>query len=154
MFQLKQLPCCLLSLPFLVTGAFAQGGKGGAPAGPLIAEVYTVKKEPFTQTISTVGTLKANETVTLVSELSRRLVKIHVEEGSTVAAGDLLFKLDDTDLVAELGEIDARLKLADTNKKRVDNLLPSKAISQQEFDISTAELSILEAQRATQAVQV
>lgn len=143
-----------LALPFLATSAFAQDGKGGAGGAPLVAEVYVVKKEPFTQTLSTVGTLKANESVTLVSELSRRLVKIHVEEGSTVAAGDLLFKLDDSDLVAELGEIDARLKLADTNKKRVDNLLPSKAISQQEFDISTAELSILEAQRATQAVQV
>lgn len=154
MFLLRIIPIRLLALPFLVTGAFAQGGKGKPPATPLVAEVYTVKKEPFTQTLSTVGTLRANESVTLVSELSRRLVKVHVEEGSTVAAGDLLFKLDDSDLVAELGEIEARLKLADTNKKRVDNLLPSKAISQQEFDISTAELNILEAQRNTQAVQI
>ena len=154
MLLLRKFPVCFLMLPVLATQSLAQGGKGGGPTAPLLAEVYTVKQEPFTQTLSTVGTLKANETVTLVSELSRRLVKIHVEEGSTVAAGDLLFKLDDSDLVAELGEIDARLKLADTNKKRVDNLLPSKAISQQEFDISTAELSILEAQRATQAVQV
>ena len=68
-----------------------------------------VKNVPFAQTLSTVGTLRANESVTLVSELSRRLVKVHVKEGSEVAAGDLLFKLDDSDLVAELGEIDARL---------------------------------------------
>lgn len=154
MFLLKKLPSRLLALPFLVTAAFAQGGKGGAPAGSLIAEVYTVKNEPFTQTLSTVGTLRANESVILVSELSRRLVKIHVEEGSAVAAGDLLFKLDDSDLIAELGEVEARLKLADTNKRRVDNLLPSKAISQQEFDISTADLNILEAQRNTQAVLI
>lgn len=154
MVLLRKLSTRLLILPVMATGALAQGGKGGGPAAPLVAEVHTVKQEPFTQTLSTVGTLKANETVTLVSELSRRLVKIHVEEGSTVAAGDLLFKLDDSDLVAELGEIDARLKLADTNKRRVDNLLPSKAISQQEYDISTADLNVLEAQRATQAVQI
>lgn len=140
-----------LALPFLVAGAFAQSGPKG---GPLVAEVYTVKNAPFAQTLATVGTLRANESVTLVSELSRRLVKIQVQEGSEVAAGDLLFKLDDSDLVAQLGEIDARLKLADTNKKRVDNLLPSKAISQQEFDSSTAALNILEAQRNTQAVQI
>lgn len=141
----------LLPLPLLAGVAHAQGRP---PAGPLVAEVHVVSQVPFEQTISTVGTLRANESVTLVSELSRRLVKVHVQEGSEVAAGDLLFKLDDSDLVAEMGEIEARLKLADSNKERVDRLLPSKAISRQEFDISTVALSILEAERATQAVQI
>ncbi len=144
-----------LTLPFLVVAASAQSGpKGGAPTGPLSAEVHTVKRVPFAQTLSTVGTLRANESVTLVPELSRRLVKIHVQEGTEVAAGDLLFKLDDSDLVAELGEIEARMKLASINKKRVDTLLPRKAISQQEFDISTNAVNLLEAQKITQAVQV
>ncbi|MEO5912669.1 MAG: efflux RND transporter periplasmic adaptor subunit [Luteolibacter sp.] len=143
-----------LVAPLLVASAFAQAPKGKVPSGPLPAELYTVKAEPFEQTIATVGTLRANESVTLVSELSRRLMKIEVKEGSDVAAGDLLFKLDDSDLLAELGEIDARLKLAMTNKQRVDNLLPRKAISQQEFDSSTAELSVLQAQRNTQAVLI
>ncbi len=148
---LPKVPPSLIVLPFLVTGAFAQKGPN---SGPLVAEIFTVKSAPFAQTLSTVGTLRANEAVTLVSELSRRLVKVHVREGSEVAAGDLLFKLDDSDLVAELGELDARLKLADTNKQRVDSLLPSRAISRQEFDISTAELKIFEAQRDTQAVMI
>jgi membrane fusion protein (multidrug efflux system) len=142
----------LLALPVLATGALAQGGpKSG---GPIKAEVHIVKSAPFARTLSTVGTLRANESVTLVSELSRRLVKIHVQEGSEVAAGDLLFKLDDSDLVAELGEVESRMKLAGINKNRVDNLLPRKAISQQEFDISTSALTLLEAQRNTQAVQI
>ncbi|MES2657359.1 MAG: efflux RND transporter periplasmic adaptor subunit [Verrucomicrobiota bacterium] len=143
-----------LAAPLLVATALAQGPKGKTPEGPLPAELYTVKPESFEQTLSTVGTLRANESVTLVSELSRRLVRIEVKEGSEVAKDDLLFKLDDSDLLAELGEIEARLKLAATNKQRVDNLLPRKAISQQEFDITTAELAALEAQRNTQAVQI
>ena len=98
--------------------------------------------------------MRANESVTLVSELSRLLVKIHVEEGSEVAAGELLFKLDDSDLAAELAEIDARLELATINKQRAENLLPTKAISQQDFDLASAELTILHAQRNTQAVQI
>ena len=138
-------------LPLLATLAWAQSGPKTLP---LVAEVYVVKSVPFAQTLSTVGTLRANEAVTLVSELSRRLVKIEVQEGSAVTAGDLLFKLDDSDLIAELGEIDARLKLAETNKKRVENLLPSKAISLQEFDSSAAALNILQAQRHTQSVQI
>lgn len=150
MISSRTLPI-LLALELLAAGASAQS----APkAGPLMAEVYLVKSVPFAQTLSTVGTLRANESVTLVSELSRRLVKIHVQEGSEVAAGDLLFKLDDSDLVAELGEIEARLKLAETNKRRVENLLPSKAVSLQELDNSGAALDILQAQRNTQAVQI
>ncbi|HEX7260606.1 MAG TPA: efflux RND transporter periplasmic adaptor subunit, partial [Luteolibacter sp.] len=141
----------LFIAPMLVAGVLAQNGP---KATPLVAEVHIVKSTPFAQTISTVGTLRANESVTLVPELTRRLMKIHVEEGTDVAAGDLLFKLDDSDLVAELAETKARLNLAGTNKKRVDNLLPSKAISQQEFDISTAELHILEARQNTQAVGI
>lgn len=143
----------LLGLLLLPTAAFAQG-RAKAPVGPLKAELHTVKVEPFAQTITTVGTLRANESVVLVSELSRRLVKIVVKEGSEVAKDDLLFKLDDSDLLAELGEIEARLRLASTNKERVNTLLPRKAISQQEFDITTAEVDILGARRNTQAVEI
>lgn len=145
---------CLV-LPLLVAGAMAQNGpQTNRSTTPLSAEVHVVKSTPCAQTLSTVGTLRANESVTLVSELSRRLVKIMVKEGTEVAAGDVLFKLDDSDLVAELGETDASMKLANINKKRVDSLLPRKAISQQEFDISTSALILLEAQRNTKAVQI
>jgi membrane fusion protein (multidrug efflux system) len=156
MIALSALPSrCFLALPLVLASALAQGGsQAGSPAPPLRAELFGVKSTPFAQTLSTVGTLRANEAVTLVSELSRRLVNIHVQEGSEVAAGALLFKLDDSDLVAELAELDVRLKLAGANKKRVDSLASRSAISQQEIDVSTSELFLLEAQRNTKAVQV
>ena len=138
-------------LPLFVAIAAAQSGP---KAAPLVAEIYVVERAPFAQKLTTVGTLRANESVALVAELSRRLVKIHVKEGSEVATDELLFKLDDSDLVAELGEIDARMKLAVTNKKRVEDLLPSKAVSVQELDNSVAALNVLQAQRATQSVQI
>lgn len=142
----------LLALPFLVTGAFAQSGPKNA--GPLKAEIHIVKSAPFAQSLSTVGTLRANESVTLVSELSRLLVKIHVQEGSEVKTGELLFKLDDSDLQAELGQIDARLELAEINKARAENLLPKKAISQQEYDAAFSAYNLLLAQKHTQQVQI
>ena len=140
-----------LALPLLATGAFAQTGKN---AGPLKAEVYIAKNAPFAQTVSTVGTLRANESVAIASELSRRLVKIQFQEGTDVAAGTALFKLDDSDLVAELAEIDARIALAKTTKTRAENLLPSESISQQEYDSTSAQLAILEAQKNTKATEI
>jgi membrane fusion protein (multidrug efflux system) len=148
-------PCKFLHflfLPLLVAGAFAQSGpKSG---GPLQAEVHIVKSAPFAQTLSTVGTLRANESVTLVSELSRLLIKIHVQEGSEVKAGDLLFKLDDSDLQAELRQLDARLELAETIKQRAENLMPKNAMSRQEYDAAISAYNLLMAQKHTQQVQI
>lgn len=151
-FHLARLTLCFLAPTFLVSGALGQSvTKTNAP---LKAEVYHVKSTPFPRTLSTVGTLRANESVTLVSELSRRLMKIHVREGSEVAAGELLFKLDESDLIAELHELEARMKLADLNQGRAQDLLPRKAISQQEYDSSSSALSLLKAQKITQEVQI
>lgn len=136
-------------LPILISGAFAQR-ESRKPSTPLEAEIHTVQRSTIQRTVPTVGTLRANESVTLVSELSRRLAKIHFAEGAEVAAGELLFKLDDHDLVAELGEIKARLNLAVINKNRAENLLPNRAISQQEYDTVTGELLVLEARKVTQ----
>lgn len=145
-------PHFFLILPMLVADLFAQGGS--KPAAPLKAELHVVRNEPFAQTVSTVGTLRANESVTLVSELSRLLTKIHVEEGSEVKAGDLLFKLDDSDLQAELKQVDAQLQLAEVNKRRAENLAPRKAMSQQEYDAAISTYNLLLARRNTQEVQI
>lgn len=143
-----------LAAPFLVGAALAQGPKGKGNTGPLLAEIYQVTAAPFARTVSTVGTLRANEAVVLVPELSKRLAEIVVQEGSEVAKGDLLFKLDDSDLQATMREIEEKLNLATANKDRVATLLPKKAISRQEYDISTSGLAVLEAQRNTQAVAI
>ena len=88
-----------------------------------------------------------------MSELTKRLAKIEVQEGDQVAKGDVLFVLDDSDIAAELAEIDARLKLAEANKSRTDSLLPQKAISRQAYDLATAEFDIFKAQKDTKQVE-
>ena len=124
------------------------------PASPVRAEFFTVKASAFEEKIETVGSLRANESVTLMAESPRRLVKILCEEGLSVKAGDLLFQLDDAELQTELQEIESRLVLALANKQRADGLLPSKAISQQEADVAAAEWRLLEAQKQTKLVQI
>jgi len=119
-------------------------------SAPLRAKVYVVEPAAVTATVQTVGTLAANESIDLVSELSRRLVEVHVVEGSEVEAGALLFKLDDADLRAELSELEVRRRLAARTEERQRTLLgyDKKALSQQAFDQAVAELQIVEAQIA------
>jgi membrane fusion protein (multidrug efflux system) len=116
----------------------------------LAAEAYEVRPRAVRDTVRTVGTLLANESVTVVAELSRRLVGVHVAEGTQVEAGDLLFKLDDADLRAQLGELEVRRRLASRTAERQRALLAfdKKALSQQAFDQAEAELAQIEAQIA------
>ena len=127
---------------------------GGAPAPSgqevLRAEAYVVAPTPVRETVRTIGTLAANESVSVVSELSRRLVAVHVAEGTEVEAGTLLFKLDDADLQAQLAELEARRRMAERTEGRQEALLAydRKALSQQAFDQAQADLQAVEAQMA------
>lgn len=125
------------------------------PAMPAVqVEVHTAQTVPFAETIKTVGTLRANEAVTIVAESPLRLKEIAFEEGAQVAAGTLLFQLDDAELQSELKEIEARLALALANKKRTEELLPTKAVSQFDADLAAAEWQGLEAQKQKKLVQI
>jgi membrane fusion protein (multidrug efflux system) len=113
-----------------------------AEAAPLQAEVHTVAVQPVSETLRTVGTLLANESVTVVSELSRRLVSVDVAEGSEVKKGARLFQLDDADLRARLAELEVRQRLAARTLERQRALLEyeKKALSQQAFDQAATDL--------------
>ena len=146
-FTLAACSLLLLPVPLLAQGK-------GSAAGPVAAEVYVVKATPMAMTVNTVGTLRANEAVDIVPELTKRLVRIQVEEGAQVAKDEVLFLLDDADLNAEIVEIEARLKLAQANEARTGNLLPQKAISRQEYDLAKSELDVFKAQKATKEVEL
>jgi len=116
----------------------------------LRADAYVVTPAPVRETVRTIGTLAAKESVSVVSELSRRLVAVHVAEGTEVEAGALLFKLDDADLQAQLAELEARRRMAARTEERQEALLAydRKALSQQAFDQAQADLQAIEAQIA------
>lgn len=122
-----------------------------APAEEALrAEAYVVVPAAVRDTVRTVGTLVANESVNVTAELSRRLVTVHVNEGTDVEAGALLFKLDDADLRAQLAELEVRHRLAARTAERQRALLAfdKKALSQQAFDQADAELQTVQAQIA------
>ena len=81
--------------------AKAQGRPGAltaAPkAAPLMAEGYVVDLQTVRETVPSLGTLRANESVTIVAESSRRVVGVHfglVDEAVVVAVGLLEMFLD------------------------------------------------------------
>ncbi|MGN0162135.1 MAG: efflux RND transporter periplasmic adaptor subunit [Candidatus Ornithomonoglobus sp.] len=59
--------------------------------------VYEAGTEYIEDSVKYTGELKTTETTSTVSKVSARIVKVNVNEGDYVKAGDILAELDDTD---------------------------------------------------------
>ena len=61
-----------------------------------------IQPENYTNTITVSGSIEANEQINLHSEISGIVTKIGFKEGSIVKKGQLLVKINDTELQAQL----------------------------------------------------
>lgn len=130
-------------------GKGASGGKGGKGAGAgkgLQVEGIVVQTADFTNDLEVTGTIEANESVSLRSEVSGLVTSINFKEGSNVSKGALLVKINDRDIQAQLQEALTKQKLSATNENRSKQLLDKGAISQEEYDTSLADLQSLRSQ--------
>ena len=103
-------------------------------------------------TIDQVGTLEANESVMVRSEAQGKIKKILFEEGKQVTEGELLVKLDDSKIKAEIEAIKSRIvqyqaELVNTKRdvERNENLLKDGVINQKTFDDITTKRHVGEA---------
>ena len=111
------------------------------PVDGVVVQPGEVKEE-----IEVTGTLVANQQVDIVSELTRKVVRVNVKEGSKVQKGTLLFQLDDADLQAQLERFRQQEKLAQLNEERLKDLIANEAIAQQDYDQAATNLKVLQAQ--------
>ncbi len=136
-------------------GPGAGGGGGGPPGGMMLpVEAMTVKPEPLGRGLSTVGTLRADESVVVRPEIAGRVVKIHFTEGQRVKAGALLFSLDSSVQRAALREAQANLENARRAATRSEELASGNLISRSELENAQAQLHVSEARVASARAQV
>lgn len=105
-----------------------------------------ISEENFSNIISISGSVDANEQVDIRSEVSGIVEKIFFTEGANVTKGQTLFKVNDLELRAQLAQAVTRKNLAGENERRAKLLLEKEAISQEEYDIASAEYRSLQSQ--------
>lgn len=143
------LICALVALSLL---GFGCGNKKGSDMAARMAGMSVnvvavqAKKQSIEDKISLVGSMAANESVEIKSEIDGAIEEIKFEEGQNVEKGQLLIAVDKSKLEASLAQAEANLKLAETTGKRYQSLVESQAISKQEFDQAQGSL---EAARAS-----
>lgn len=118
----------------------AEVGKSGG-SGPNIPTVsgMVLRPQTFKDNISLAGTLEANEQIDIRSEVSGVVESINFKEGSKVTQGQVLLKVNDIELRAQLSKAQTAKKLASENERRAKLLLEKQAISQEEYDIASAD---------------
>jgi len=128
------------------------GGKGSAGGGmPMRVTGFVVQPQEFSNSLSVNGSIEADEQVQIRGEVSGLVRSISFQEGSQVRKGQVLVKVDDTELRAQLSQAQTRQNLASENARRAALLLEKEAISREEYDVARADLRSMQAQ--TQLVQ-
>ncbi len=132
-------------------------GKAGsmtAQARPTTVSGMVLKPQEFKDNISLSGTLEADEQIEIRSEVSGIVESINFREGSKVTKGQVLFKVNDVELQAQLSKVRTAQKLAAENERRARLLLEKQAISQEEYDIASAGLQSATAESDLIAAQL
>lgn len=130
------------------SAAPSQKPAASAAAAPALeVDVYLVKPETLEIAVPATGRLLARESIDLVSEVSRRLLRIHVQEGKQVKKGELLFELDSAELRAQLGQLSVQLDLAKITAERQQKLLAEGLASEGEAQAAQARHDELLAQK-------
>ena len=105
-------------------GAGAGGGKGGAGgrAGGAGAKVpvtaYVVQPTNLADVVSSTGSVIADESVVIQSEIAGKITSLNFKEGQPVRQGQLLFTINAADVQAQLRKQEYNIKLYQDQEKR------------------------------------
>jgi membrane fusion protein, multidrug efflux system len=122
----------------------AAGGKSGAaPATGVVG--FVVKSEKLDNRIFATGSVVASEMVDLKPEVAGKIVQLNIVEGKAVTKGQLLLKLNDEDLQAQVKKLNAQMQLTQQSEQRLRKLLDVKGVSQDEYDVVTNQMNNIRA---------
>jgi membrane fusion protein (multidrug efflux system) len=128
------------------SGAQAKaGGTSGPVPGAVAVEAVKVARIALPQTITAVGSLRSDESITLRPEVAGRISAILFSEGQRVAKGATLVRLDPSINEADTQQARANLKLAKSKFDRATDLAKSNFISGQAKDEAENNLRVAEA---------
>ncbi|MBN8479449.1 MAG: efflux RND transporter periplasmic adaptor subunit, partial [Burkholderiales bacterium] len=126
--------------------AAPKGGPGGPPGGGAVTiEATKVVQAALPQSITAVGSLRSDESITVRPEVAGRIAAIGFNEGQRVEKGTMLLRLDPSVNDAEVRQARANMTLAKTKYDRAVDLSKSNFISGQARDEAENNLKVAEA---------
>lgn len=141
MFVLQQYVIGRTKIPDGPPAAAAGAPSGGGREIPVT--IHIASEEEVVDGIPATGTLMPNEEVNVASEIQGKVTEISFKEGSHVRKGQVLVKLNDEDLQAQLKRYQFQEKTLSENVERQRVLFDREAISRQAFDEVVTQHNVL-----------
>lgn len=121
--------------------------KGGSEKDKTLpVKIAVIKSKLLRDAIDVSGSLLPDEETKLSFETAGKITAIYFEEGAHVKEGQLLAKINDAPLQAELRKLEAQLKLMQDRLYRQRALFAKEAVSKEAFQEAEANLSTLYAE--------
>lgn len=119
---------------------------GNRQSKALNVRAVVLSQQGLTDGIFVSGSLVPDEEVNLSFESSGKITDIFFKEGTHVEKGELLAKINDAPLQADLRKKQAQVKLMQDRLYRAKALLEKEAVSKEAFQEAEANLAALEAE--------
>jgi membrane fusion protein (multidrug efflux system) len=117
----------------------------GGRTGAITVNGVIVATEPLDNVVNSSGSVLASESVDLAAEPIGIVQSITFKEGAHVSKNELLLKLYDEDLQAQLKKTELQIQLATDLAERQKKLLASNNTSQEQYDVAINTLATLKA---------
>lgn len=121
------------TLTLLSQSVFAQGKPGGAPP-PTSVIVSSVYQDEFVDTVEAIGTVRANEAITLASTVTQTVSAVNFTDGQRVQKGDILVEMTSGEQKALLDQQKALTNEALKQLNRTRDLAKSGAAASSVLD--------------------
>ena len=112
---------------------------GGASAQVTPVEVMPVERRDLVESVNLVGSFAANESAQVRAEIAGVVREIAFEEGQLVKKGQLLVKIDDSEVKAQAAEAESAYRLTVLNLQRSESLAKTSSVTQADRDRSETE---------------
>lgn len=139
--MVKQWMIALGLLLLAIGGIFAwneltlgTAGEGQRQRPPSKVNVVSPTMDVVTDSVSAVGSLRAQDQISLTTELGGRVVELNLNAGSRVARGELVLRLDDRQASADQQVAEVTLADARRQLERAQQLQSNNSISQSRVD--------------------
>lgn len=131
-----------------------------APVAGVVVMVDEVQRQTLAERVEALGTLQANESVAITSNVTETISAVHFDDGQRVRADDLLVEMTNAEEHALLEEARVRAAEAERQFLRVKSLATQRSASesllderQRDLDAARAMLVALESRLADRVIK-
>lgn len=119
--------------------------RGGFSLPPMPVEIARANVQKVTDRFEAVGTIEANESITVVSEIDAAVKSLPFQEGTFIRKGSIIAQLDDEQLAAEVARAEALHEQSHVTYDRVKAIVEQNAGTPQDLDDAAAGLKVADA---------